>query len=130
MDAESTIGKTFSLPGPKTYDYNQIIEIAEARTMQKLQGVTPPAWLFKLAARVWENVWWPTISVDEVTRRLMDDKEPEAGTLGFAELGITPDVLDDIAIVYLRRYRSSAYYDQPVESGGIKLRSKSYHVVE
>ena len=130
MDAESTIGETFSLPGPKTYTYNDLIRIAEARTMQKLQGRTPPRWAASLATRIWENVWWPTISPDEVTRRYMDDKDPAPGTLGFADLGITPDVLDDVAIIYLRRYRSSAYYDQPVETGGVKLRQKSYHVVE
>lgn len=106
MDAESTIGQTFSLPGPKTYDYNDLIRITETRILKKLQGVTPPRWLASFATRLWENVWWPTISPDEVVRRFIDDYEPAPGTLGFADLGITPDVLEDIAIVYLRRYRS------------------------
>ena len=106
MDAESTIGQTFSLPGPKTYSYNDLLQIAELRTLKKLGGLTTPKWAASLASRVWENVWWPTISPDEIVRRFMDDLENEAGTLGFADLNITPDVLDDLAIVYLRRYRS------------------------
>jgi len=130
MDAESTIGQTFSLPGPKTYSYNDLLQIAELRTLKKLGGLTTPKWAASLASRVWENVWWPTISPDEIVRRFMDDLENEVGTLGFADLNITPDVLDDLAIVYLRRYRSSAYYDQPIESGGHKLRPRSYHVTE
>jgi len=130
MDAESTIGQTFSLPGPKTYDYNDLIRIAETRTLKKLQGFTPPRWMAAFATRLWENVWWPAISPDEVVRRFMDDYEPEPGTLGFADLGITPDLLEDIAIVYLRRYRSSAYFDQPVKTGGVKLKAQNYHVIE
>jgi len=130
MDAESTIGQTFSLPGPKTYSYNDIIAMAETRILKKLGGVSTPRWMASMATRLWENVWWPTISPDEVVRRYMDDKDSAPGTLGFADLGITPDILEDIAIVYLRRYRSSAYYDQPIESGGVKLRSQRYHVID
>jgi NADH dehydrogenase (ubiquinone) 1 alpha subcomplex subunit 9 len=112
MDAEETsVGQTFSLPGPKTYTYNDLINIAETRTLQKLRGPNMPRWLISGLTKAWENVWWPTISPDEIVRRYMDDKDPQPGTLGFKELGITPDVLDDLAIVYLRRYRSSAYFE-------------------
>lgn len=106
MDAESTIGKTFSLPGPKTYTYNDLLALCEARTLKKLTGFNTPKPIASLITRLWENVWWPTISPDEVTRRFLDDKEPEAGTLGFADLNITPGVLEELAIIYLRRYRS------------------------
>ena len=107
MDAEETsIGQTFSLPGPKVYTYSDLLNIAETRTLKKLNGLNTPRWLASAVTRLWEKVWWATISPDEVVRRFMDDKAPEPGTLGFADLGMTPDVLDDVAIIYLRRYRS------------------------
>lgn len=107
MDAEETsIGQTFSLPGPTVYTYNDLLNIAEVRTLKKLRGLNTPRWMASAMTRLWENVWWPTISPDEVVRRFMDDKDPAPGTLGFADLGMTPDVLEDMAIIYLRRYRS------------------------
>jgi NADH dehydrogenase (ubiquinone) 1 alpha subcomplex subunit 9 len=60
----------------------------------------------------------------------MDDKDPAPGTLGYDYLDIKPDALEDVAIIYLRRYRSSAYFDQPVQSGGVKFKRSAYHVVE
>lgn len=106
MDAESTIGETFTLAGPKTYSYNDIIRIAESHTLKKLGGVSVPRWMAMATTRLWENVWWPTISPDEVVRRYIDDKEAAPGTLGFDYLDIKPDALEDVAIIYLRRYRS------------------------
>lgn len=106
MDAESTLGQTFSLAGPKTYSYNDIIRIAETHTLKKLGGFSVPRWMASATTRLWENVWWPTISPDEVVRRYLDDKDPAPGTLGFDYLDIKPDTLEDVAIIYLRRYRS------------------------
>ena len=69
-----------------------------------------------LAAKLWNLAWWQTLSPDGVTRRYIDDvtlAEEAVGSgvngemlKGFAELGIEPDVLEDVAIMYLRRYRS------------------------
>jgi hypothetical protein len=53
-----------------------------------------------------------------------------AGTLGFADLGIEPDTIEERASVYLRRYRSSLTYEQPVEGSGVKLKKKKYHVID
>lgn len=106
MDAESTVGQTFSLAGPKTYSYNDIIRIAETHTLKKLGGFSVPKWMASATTRLWENVWWPTISPDEVVRRYLNDKEAAPGTLGFEYLDIKPDALEDVAIIYLRRYRS------------------------
>jgi NADH dehydrogenase (ubiquinone) 1 alpha subcomplex subunit 9 len=106
-DAErTTLGKTISLPGPKTYTMDQVFDIVEAETYRKLRGFNVPASIAKIAAGLYENVWWPTVCPDEITRRFIDDKEPEEGTLGFGDLGITPEPLEDLAVVYLRRYRS------------------------
>ena len=43
------------------------------------------------------------------------------------------DVLEDVAIMYLRRFRSHLRYEQPIEnahSGAVKLRKRPFRVVE
>ncbi|SGZ22161.1 BQ5605_C022g09438 [Microbotryum silenes-dioicae] len=130
LTAPSTASSTFAFTGPQTYTFERLLHLVEALTLQKLSGPNFPKPILALAARLWDLVWWPTLSPDEVTRRFIDDVQIEEGLKGFKDLGIEPDVLEDVAIVYLRRYRSSSYFDLPVASGGIKLRSQKYHVVE
>lgn len=158
LTAPSTAASTFAFKGPKTYTFEQLLQLTEALTLKKLQGPNFPKPVLAAMSRLWDLVWWPTLSPDEVTRRYIDDVDVEAGLKGFADLGIEPDVLEDVAIVYLRRYRSSAYvsrrrsccsaraqdliadgdllafsrkqFDLPIPSGGIKLRQQKYHVVE
>ncbi|ORY75389.1 hypothetical protein BCR35DRAFT_306373 [Leucosporidium creatinivorum] len=130
LTAPSTAASTFALAGPKTYTFEQLLHLVEALTLKKLSGPNFPKPVLALAARLWDLVWWPTLSPDEVTRRFINDVAVEDGLKGFADLGIEPDVLEDVAIVYLRRYRSSAYFDLPITSGGIKLRQPTYHTVD
>ncbi|KAK4698928.1 NADH dehydrogenase (ubiquinone) 1 alpha subcomplex subunit 9, partial [Phenoliferia sp. Uapishka_3] len=130
LKAPSSASSTYAFPGPKTYDFETILSLVEALTLKKLKGPNFPRPILALAARLWDLVWWPTLSPDEVTRRFINDLEVEEGLKGFADLGIEPDVLEDVAIVYLRRYRSSAYFDLPIQKGGIKIRAPKYHVVE
>jgi NADH dehydrogenase (ubiquinone) 1 alpha subcomplex subunit 9 len=110
-NAESTIGATFSLPGPRPYTIEQLIALVEANVVKKLQGPNVPVPVLSLLTRIWENVWWPTLSPDEVVRRCIDDLDVPAGHLSWDYLGMTPDQLEDQALVYLRRHRSAAYYD-------------------
>ena len=133
MTADSTMGQTFSLPGPKAYSFEELIKIAEVETVHKLQGLNIPKAVASMVTRIWENVWWPTISPDEVTRRCMDDLPDEPGTLSWEYLGIKPDSLEELAVIYLRRHRSAAYYDRPsFTQGGLKLKKPQvglYHAV-
>ena len=107
LTAPSTASSTFALAGPHTYTFETILALVEALTLRKLQGPNFPRPILALAARLWDLVWWPTLSPDEVTRRYIDDAAIEEGLKGFKDLGIEPDVLEDVAIVYLRRYRSA-----------------------
>ncbi|GAA5875571.1 hypothetical protein JCM3774_006106 [Rhodotorula dairenensis] len=128
--AGSTLGETFSLPGPRTYTFEQLLHMTEALTLKKLRGPNFPKPVLAALARVWDYAWWPTLSPDEVTRRFIDDLPAAPGTKGFADLGIDPDVLEDIAIVYLRRYRGSAYQDLPIQHGGIRLRRSLHQTIQ
>lgn len=106
LNAPSTAASTFAFPGPQTYTFETLLALVEALTLKKLQGPNFPKPVLALAARLWDLVWWPTVSPDEVKRRYISDAAVSAGIKGFKELGIEPDVLEDVAIVYLRRYRS------------------------
>lgn len=111
--ANSMVGQTLSLPGPKTYTYEQLIALAELNTLQKLQGMNIPLPLLKLASAAWENIWWPTSCPDDFTRKTIDDLPSQPGTMSWADLDMTPGTLEDNAILYLRRYRPAATFDAP-----------------
>lgn len=111
LTANSAIGQTYAFPGPRTYTFEEIMTLVEALTLTKLKGPNFPKPMLKAAARIWDLIWWPTVSPDEVTRRYIDDVEVAEGLKGFADLGIEPDLLEHVAITYLRRYRSASYFD-------------------
>lgn len=130
-DVTST-GQTFSLAGPKTYTVAQLLQLVESLTFNKIvrMGVNVPKPVLKLATKVADLAWWQMLSPDEVERRFLDDKADAPGTLGFADLGMEPDTLEERAILYLRRYRSHLRFEQPVEGSGMKLKKGKYHVVD
>lgn len=133
MDAEVTsTGQTFSLAGPRTYTVGSMLRLVESLTFNKTLrvGVNIPKFALMTAAKIGDLAWWPMISPDEVERRYLDDLPDAPGTLGFADLGIEPDILEERAIVYLRRYRSNLRFEQPVEHSGVKLKKGRYHVVD
>ena len=116
LTAPSTASSTFALPGPKEYTFESLLALVEALTLQKLRGPNFPKPLLAFAARLWDLVWWPTLSPDEVTRRYIDDVDVnfiKEGLKGFEDLGIEPDLLEEVAIVYVRRYRSRSVLHCP-----------------
>ncbi|KDN41067.1 putative NADH2 dehydrogenase 40K chain [Tilletiaria anomala UBC 951] len=133
MDADNTaIGQTFSLANHRTYTISELMHLVESLTMNKIvrQSVNIPKLAITAAAKVGDLAWWQMLSPDELQRRYMDDKPDAPGTKSWADLGIEPDVLEEIAIVYLRRYRSHLYFEQPVENSGLRLKKEPYRVVD
>lgn len=133
LDADNTsMGATFSLAGPKEYTYLELLQLLETMTFTSLAkpGLNTPKWMLKLAARVADLAWWPMLSPDEVVRRYLDDKPDAPGTKSWADLGMTPDSLEETAIIYLRRYRPVTRFEQPVETGGMRLKKPKYHVLD
>jgi len=55
-------------------------------------------------AKLSQNVWWPALSPDEVTRRYIDDVDV---TGDWDVVGVQPSEIESHAIKYLRRYRSA-----------------------
>lgn len=130
-----SMGQTFSLYGPKAYTVRELLQLVEDFTYQKIvePEINVPKSLFSIVAKLGEkSVWWPMFNADEVKRRFIDEV-PADGTKTFADLGIQPDVLEDVAIMYLRRYRSHLRYEQPIENtraGAVKLRKQPFRVIE
>lgn len=158
IDAPVTsVASTFALPGPAVHTYNSILELVSSLTFKPVTAPTVPKAVAKAFADIVNQaIWWPTVSPDEIERRYIDDAgvdkfapidnshfpagwAPVSQSLdvpaidgepvkGFAELDITPDHIEEHAIKYVRRYRESATYDTPLESGHYKAQ-KPYHVV-
>lgn len=61
-----------------------------------------------MASRIAQRAWWPLLSPDEVERRYLDDVEVGEGDWALA--GVTPEHLENVAISYVRRYRSAYVY--------------------
>uniref|UniRef100_A0A8H7Y357 NAD-dependent epimerase/dehydratase domain-containing protein n=2 Tax=Psilocybe cubensis TaxID=181762 RepID=A0A8H7Y357_PSICU len=103
--------KTLNLPGPSTLSYEYLLDLVTSVTLQppSRAPVVPKA-LANLLAKLGQNVWWPTLSPDEVTRRYIDD----ADTPGDWEaVGVEPSEIEAHAITYLRRYRSADNFVRP-----------------
>ncbi|KAH8825415.1 NADH dehydrogenase [Flagelloscypha sp. PMI_526] len=100
------VERPLNLPGPATYTHDWLLKMVEAVTL-----VTPskapeiPKRLAMLLGKISQAVWWPTLTPDEVERRFINDLDVNGD---WDLLGIPPKELDaDLAITYLRRYRSS-----------------------
>lgn len=158
LDAPVTsVASTFSLAGPQIHTYNSILKLVAQLTLKNNEAPSIPKAIAKAFASVTNRaIWWPTVSPDEIERRFINDAGVEAMTpvdnsafpggwgpeakndilpgidgepvKGWAELNITPDYIEEHAIKYIRRYRSAATFDSPVELGHFK-QPKPYHVV-
>lgn len=69
LDAENTsIGQTFSLGGPRTWTVNEMLQLVETLTFNKIvrPGLNIPKAALMAAAKVGDLAWWPMLSPDEV----------------------------------------------------------------
>lgn len=57
-----------------------------------------------ILAKLSQNVWWPALSPDEVTRRYIDDVDVVGD---WDAVDVQPSEIESHAIKYLRRYRSA-----------------------
>ena len=149
---------TFALPGPEVYTMNELLNLVEFFTLHKLPNLRtiPRPMIMALAHVLNRAIWWPTINPDEIIRKYIDDStvaahlhraetnkpdgwnstaEPPVQVgidgepvKGFADLDIVPDLIEEHAVKYVRRFRSSETYDVPFENATFKP-TKRYHVV-
>lgn len=154
----TSVASTFHLAGPAIKTGNEILDLVSLLTMKPMNKAVevPKSVALAFAKLVNKAIWWPTVSPDEIERKYINDAGIEAlepldtsaypdgwapsqqssiipGVDGepvktFADLAISPDHIEEWAIRYVRRYRSSATYDMPVELGHFK-NPKPYHTV-
>jgi len=133
----TSTASTFVLPGPEAYTYNEMLNLIEFFTMRKMPNLPtiPRPVIEAIAAFTNRAFWWHTISPDEVIRKYIDDLgvdahlyRPDASkpagwgegeapkrfvgvngepVKGFSDLDISPDLVEEHAQKYLRRYRSA-----------------------
>ena len=97
--------KTLNLPGPSTLSYEYLLDLVSSVTLQPpSRAPVLPKSVATLIARLGQNVWWPTLSPDEVTRRYIDDADLPGD---WDVVGVEPSEIETHAITYLRRYRSA-----------------------
>ncbi|KAF8158325.1 NADH dehydrogenase [Crassisporium funariophilum] len=103
--------RTLSLPGPSTLTYEYLLDLVSSVTLQPpSQAPVVPKAIATLLAKLSQNVWWPALSPDEVTRRYIDDVDV-AGD--WDAVGIQPSEIEAHVITYLRRYRSAENFVRP-----------------
>ncbi|KAJ5125312.1 copper/iron-regulated glutamine amidotransferase [Penicillium atrosanguineum] len=129
---ESTVGQTFELYGPKEYSSAEIAELVDTEIVKERTRINVPKKLLKpFAFYLNKYLWWHTMSADEVEREHIDQViDSEAKT--FADLGMTELAdLADLTFHYLKRYRSSSYYDLPPMTEKERREDKKYvHVLD
>jgi len=102
----------YNLPGPSTLTYEYLLDMVSSVTLQPpSKAPTLPKVVAKNLAKLGKAVWWPVLAEDEVERRYINDSEVEGD---WDRVNITPSEIEDHAITYLRRYRSSANFVRPV----------------
>ncbi|KAJ5190328.1 NADH-ubiquinone oxidoreductase 40 kDa subunit [Penicillium cinerascens] len=129
---ESTVGQTFELYGPKEYSTAEIAELVDTEIVKERTRINVPKKLLKpLAFYLNKALWWHTMSADEVEREHLDQViDPEAKT--FADLGMHELAdLAELTFHYLKRYRSSSYYDLPPMTEKEQREDRKYlHVLD
>jgi uncharacterized protein YbjT (DUF2867 family) len=88
------VGKTYELGGPGTYTIRQILDLVLARKVRSHRFISIPFALASPVARLLEFLPGAPLTVAQVDL-LRDDNVLGTGVLGFEELGITPQNLED-----------------------------------
>lgn len=130
LTAESTIGKTYELYGPKEYQVKDIFELAREISMKPLPIRGAPNAVLKVIATLMDKLPYnQMVSPDLIERMAMDDKITP-GACTFEDLYIQPTDLEAVAIYFLRRFRSNAVFDLPYEKGDGKIQKGVYHLID
>lgn len=97
---------TYNLPGPRTYTYDEILELVSSLTYNpRSSSLALPKSLAMFIARIAQLAWFPLISPDEVVRRYIHDKNESEAPGDWEKLGVEPEAIELHAIKFLRQFR-------------------------
>ncbi|EGN92135.1 39kDa subunit of Ndufa9, NADH ubiquinone oxidoreductase [Serpula lacrymans var. lacrymans S7.3] len=103
---------TLNLPGPNALTFEYLLDLVSSVTYgPPSRAPVVPKRIALLIAKAAQAAWWPILSPDEVERRYIDDTDVPGD---WAAVGVTPEEIENLAITYLRRYRSAENFVRPV----------------
>ncbi|KAG8936258.1 hypothetical protein FRC03_003834 [Tulasnella sp. 419] len=110
---------TIDLPGPTVHSYASLLNLIASVTYRPgTRAPTIPKSAMLAVTKAAQYAWWPLLSPDEVERRYINDRGTAEGeetwTGDWDRFGIIPEEVENVAITYLRRFRSAANYTRPV----------------
>jgi NADH dehydrogenase (ubiquinone) 1 alpha subcomplex subunit 9 len=110
---------TLNLPGPAVHSYASLLNLIASVTYNGT-GFAPtiPKPVIMAVSKAAQLAWWPLLSPDEVERRYINDVGTDAKGekwMGdWEKVGVVPEEVENLAITFLRRYRTAANYTRPV----------------
>jgi NADH dehydrogenase (ubiquinone) 1 alpha subcomplex subunit 9 len=107
---DSTAGKTYELYGPKQYSYKEIVEMCGEIIKESINTINVPTQVLKTLSTALQVYPYRILRPDEVTRLTIND-QPTKGALGFEDLGMVPQYLENTILTYLRGYRTAQFYE-------------------
>lgn len=114
----STAGQALEFVGPRAYTYSDLLQLYSTTTRQVLTEIDYPADVLKAITKAMKFIPpSPPLCPDDIVRMEIDEVVTP-GAAGLEAVGVHPTQLSDVAIAFLRHYRSSIYYDQPAETSG------------
>jgi NADH dehydrogenase (ubiquinone) 1 alpha subcomplex subunit 9 len=100
--------RTLSLPGPSALSFEYLLDLVSTVTYNPpSRAPVVPKPIAMVLAKVAQAVWWPALCPDEVERRFMNDVDVPGD---WDVVGVSPDEIEQYALTYLRRFRSSYVY--------------------
>lgn len=110
-------GQTFTLGGPATYTFRQILELIQRETYRERVLISVPFFVARPLGAVLQLAevvgLTPPLTRDQVLMLQADNVVAE-GAPGLAALGVTPTGLEAIAPSYLWLYRRGGQFAEPV----------------
>lgn len=101
------IGQVYDLGGPKVYSFKELMELQNSYTKRSACIWDMPNGLAKFLAFFLQLLPKPLLTIDQV-RSLSVDNIVSKKSLGFKELGITPQPIEAIIAQYLPRYKKAS----------------------
>jgi NADH dehydrogenase (ubiquinone) 1 alpha subcomplex subunit 9 len=96
---DTTTGGLYELNGPESFSVKEIRQLIQAVTKRHYTNINLPKSLALRYAAFLQNFWWPMTNPDQVERQYID-QVIDTNALGFKDLGIEPDRLQDLVYRY------------------------------
>jgi NADH dehydrogenase len=116
LDSETARARTYELGGPTVYSFRQILQVILAETGRSRVLLPVPFGIAAIKAFFLQFLPNPPLTPDQV-KLLRHDNVVAPGTLGLADLGITPTTVEAEVPAYLWRYRPKGEYADMAKIG-------------